>query len=79
MAGLSTTAYTFLLHKECAAPAHNKHLLIKYHAVKEAVKDNEIEIIKISGKDQIADILTKSADQETFKRHTNRIFRLFKN
>ena len=56
-----------VLHK------HMKHIDIKYHAIQEWIKDEQIELQYISTEGQLADILTKSLPYERFKQLRNKI------
>lgn len=49
----------------------NRFWLTKFFAIRQAVEANEIEIINIAGKFQVADILTKATDVTTFLRLRN--------
>ena len=44
-----------------------KHINIKYHHFKEAVKKGKVKIEKIDTKEQLADIGTKALDPQTFE------------
>ncbi|OAE33501.1 hypothetical protein AXG93_1467s1030 [Marchantia polymorpha subsp. ruderalis] len=46
-----------------------KHIDIKYHFIKQAVYDKTIELVKINGKLNPADALTKVIPLESFRRH----------
>ena len=46
----------------------SKHIDIKYHYIRDRVKDGEIELNFCRSEDQIADILTKPLKTETFKK-----------
>ncbi len=45
-------------------------------AICESLEHGEIEIIRVSGRDQIADIMTKAVDRQTLERHIGPIFNL---
>lgn len=44
-----------------------KHIRVKYHALREAVKEGEIELAHCSTSDQFADIFTKSLGNDRFE------------
>lgn len=46
-----------------------KHIDIRYHFIREAVSDKTIELVKIDGKLNPADALTKVIPLESFRRH----------
>lgn len=48
----------------------SKNIDVKYFAVRESVRDEEIEVVKIGTKDQLADPLTKALAVSDFIRHT---------
>jgi hypothetical protein len=48
-----------------------KHIDIKHHFIKEAIKANTIKLSWIESKQQIADIFTKALPTEAFNRHTS--------
>ena len=45
---------------------HTKHIELRYHLVREMVFRGEINVVKISGKHQVADILTKPQPRDLF-------------
>jgi hypothetical protein len=45
-----------------------RHILIKYHLIKERVANKDIKLVKIDGKQNPADLFTKPEDAITFKR-----------
>ncbi|XP_040369503.1 secreted RxLR effector protein 161-like [Rosa chinensis] len=47
----------------------SKNIDVKYFAVRESVRDGEIEVIKIGTKDQLADPLTKALPVSNFVEH----------
>ncbi|KAJ9567681.1 LOW QUALITY PROTEIN: hypothetical protein OSB04_003647 [Centaurea solstitialis] len=47
----------------------SRNIDVKYFAVRENVRDKEIEVLKISTKEQLADPFTKALPVECFKRH----------
>ena len=49
----------------------SKNIDVKYFAVRESVRDGEIEVVKIGTKDQLADPLTKALPVSTFIEHIN--------
>jgi hypothetical protein len=50
-----------------------KHIDIRYHFIRQAVSDNLLELVKIDGKLNPADALTKVIPLETFSRHCARV------
>ena len=46
-----------------------KHNAIAYHRVREAVAAKVVKVQHISGKENVADILTKAVDGSTFRQH----------
>jgi len=46
----------------------NKHIDIKYHAVKDDVKRRRLAVVGVDTKSQVADIFTKALDAPTFER-----------
>ena len=52
-------------------PVHkqrSKHIAVKYHNVREAVKNNEVTLVQVWTEHQTADIFTKSLGKAAFKR-----------
>ena len=49
-----------------------KHIDIRFHVVREAVKNNEIEIFHLATAEQIADTLTKDLSEVKFNYHLAR-------
>ena len=47
----------------------SRNIDVKYFSVRENVRDKEIEVLKISTKDQLADPFTKALPVECFKKH----------
>ena len=47
--------------------SRSKHFAIKYHWFREQLKPNQIDIIKVETKEQIADILTKGVTKDLFQ------------
>ncbi|CAM6117598.1 unnamed protein product [Calypogeia fissa] len=50
-----------------------KHIDIRYHFIRQAVSDKQIELIKIEGKLNPADMLTKVIPLESFSRHCEKL------
>ncbi|KAG6472491.1 hypothetical protein ZIOFF_069955 [Zingiber officinale] len=50
-----------------------KHIKVRYHALREAVKDKEIQLIHVPTKNQKADMLTKVLRKTLFIHHRDRI------
>ena len=46
--------------------SRSKHFSIKYHWFREQLKPNNVEIVKVESKQQIADILTKGVTKDLF-------------
>ena len=51
----------------------SKHIDIKYHFIRDQIKNNKIKLQWLSTQDQMADILTKPLDKVKFTRFRNRI------
>jgi len=47
--------------------SRTKHILIRYHFLREKVTENEIKMEYVSTKDQIVDIFTKPLPKDTFE------------
>lgn len=47
----------------------SRNIDVKYFSVRESVRDNEIEVIKIGTKEQLADPLTKALPVSAFTNH----------
>ncbi|MCO5595962.1 hypothetical protein L7F22_050013 [Adiantum nelumboides] len=43
-----------------------KHIDVKYHFLRKAIKDKQIQLVKIHTKDNLADLLTKGLSRESF-------------
>lgn len=54
--------------------SENHFDFLRQAAVCESIDHGEIELIKVSGEDQIADILTKSVDQKKLERIIRAIY-----
>ncbi len=50
-----------------------KHLNIKYHFLRQYVQQGILQVLHISGTDQIADIFTKALDMASFTKHCQKI------
>lgn len=50
-----------------------KHIKVRYHALREAVKDKEIQLIHVPTENQKADMLTKALRKTLFIHHRDRI------
>ena len=57
---------TISLAKNPVSHSRSKHIDMKYHYVREQVKDNVIELIYCRTEDQVADIFTKALKTEVF-------------
>ena len=51
-----------------------KHIAIRYHFVREAVRQKELVVKRIDGKDNPADLFTKPLPPITFKKHIQHLF-----
>jgi hypothetical protein len=58
------------------ASLKKKHVALSYHSVRESVAAGIIHPHKISGKNNIADLLTKPLDRFTFMGHTGKVLSL---
>jgi hypothetical protein len=56
---------------ECALK--KKHVALSYHFVREQTAVGTVNPQKIDSKDNVADLLTKALDRNTFMMHTSRI------
>jgi len=56
---------------ECANK--KKHVALSYHFVREQIAVGTVNPQKIDGKDNVADLLTKALDRNTFMMHTSKI------
>ena len=52
--------------KKSSIPGRTKHIGIKYHFVREQVKDKNVEIVYCPTEDMLADMLTKGLSFEKF-------------
>ena len=50
-----------------------KHIDVRYHFIRQAVSDNMLELVKIDGKLNPADALTKVIPLESFSRHCAKV------
>ncbi len=50
-----------------------KHLNIKYHFFRQYVQRGILQVLHISGADQVADVFTKALDVASFKKHRSKI------
>ena len=55
------------------ATLKKKHIALSYHTVRESVSAGIISPHQISSKNNIADLLTKSLDRNTFMEHTGKV------
>lgn len=53
----------------------SRFLMTRFHQARQMVRDGEIEISHISGKEQIADVLTKAVDRTVFEEMRNYLVR----
>jgi hypothetical protein len=55
-------------------PVHHeriKHIDVKYHFIREQVKEKKVELIHVGGEDQVADIFTKPLPTMKFEKFKN--------
>ena len=45
-----------------------KHIAIKYHFVRESVKDNKVNLLYVNTREQVADIMTKALGRTQFEK-----------
>lgn len=55
------------ISKNTVFHSKTKHVSIKYNFLKENVEANEVKLVYVNGKEQIADIFTKHLAKETFE------------
>lgn len=58
------------------ATLKKKHVALSYHAVRESVSAGIIYPNQVSSKNNIADLLTKPLDRNTFMNHAGKVLRL---
>ncbi len=58
------------------ATLKKKHVALSYQSVRENVAAGVIHPYKVSGKNNIADLLTKPLDRNTFMNHTGKVLKL---
>ena len=51
-----------------------KHIVIKYHYVRELVEDKEVKMEYVNSKEQIADIFTKPLHKDEFEYHRGKLW-----
>lgn len=56
----------------------SKHIKIQYHYVNDSVVKNEIDVVKIDSKNNLADILTKSLSKDTFMKLRHQMNLIYK-
>lgn len=54
------------MRKNLVCHDRTKYILIKYHFIREAVKDGEIKLQHINPQEQLIDIFTKAFPKERF-------------
>jgi hypothetical protein len=59
-----------------SSPLRKKHAALSYHFIRENAAVGTICPGKISGKDNFADLLTKSLERNTFMKHTEGVLSL---
>ena len=58
--------------KEPRSHQRSKHVLRRYHLIREIIHRGDVKIEKVSTDDNIADPLTKAISQQKFERHVNK-------
>ncbi len=58
------------------AKLKKKHVVLSYHFVREHVAAGIVSLHKVGGKDNIAHLLTKPLEQNTFMKHTGMLLSL---
>ncbi|GLU17723.1 hypothetical protein SLE2022_340790 [Rubroshorea leprosula] len=58
---------TIAIVKNLVFHRRTKHIKVKYHSIREAEHDNEIQLIHCSSEEQIADIFTKGLQKSRFE------------
>jgi hypothetical protein len=46
----------------------SKHIEVRYHYIREQVADGTIDVVYVDTNNQLADVLTKAVDGETFSK-----------
>jgi len=57
-----------MLAKNPVNHQHSKHIDIRYHFIREHVKEKAVELIHVKTKNQVADIFTKPLPEESFNK-----------
>ena len=63
---LGNNKSTISMTKNPIDHSHTKYIKIKYHCIRDAVEDKEVEIKYVRAQDQVADIFTKALPKEKF-------------
>lgn len=58
---------TIAMAKNPVFHGHTKHIKIKYHAMREAEREKEIELMPCRSNNQVADIMTKELPKSRFE------------
>jgi hypothetical protein len=58
--------------KEPRSHHRSKHVLRRYHLIREIIHRGDVRIEKVSSEDNIADPLTKPLSQNSFERHVHK-------
>ena len=58
---------TIKLSKNPVMHGMSKHIRVRFHFLRDLVKDGEIELVHCETKEQVADLLTKALKLETFQ------------
>ena len=64
------------LAKTATMGGQTKHVDIKYHFVRNFVEDGTIKIVFVRSNKNTADVMTKNLNEENFKKHTNKWFKM---
>ena len=54
------------LSKNPVMPGRSKHIDVRFHFLRNLIKDEVVELVQCSTQEQVADILTKPLKLETF-------------
>ena len=55
-----------------------KHMDIRFHWIRNLIKEKHVELFHVPTVDNIADIMTKALPPQTFTKFVKRIFKIFK-
>ena len=51
----------------------SKHIDVRYHSIREHIKNEEVWVIHVASRDQAADILTKALPRTTFEEEKQKL------